>query len=121
MEATTNPQKCPSDYLPTGSHMDWLMHYAQKMTEPALGEYIGRIERRLSQMYPGTEWYYPREVKPENMDLFIKTVAMYIEQGHPEFEFSNDYLTIKKNFPYEPIKPNKPLHDIERLKYSEEI
>ena len=113
---TTKNHSDHRQYLPTGSHMDWLVEYAAKMTEPKLGEYIGRVEHRLSQMWPGTEWYYPREVKDETLDLFIKVVSFYIEHGHPEIEFSNDFRTIKKVI-VEPVKfvKNKPLHDVARL------
>ena len=82
----------------------WYFDYRSQMGKEKFYRYINRVYRLLMSMKPGSYLSIEKNVKPENIDLFIKTVCMFIsEQQNLKqskttcIEFNDSYTEIKCN------------------------
>jgi hypothetical protein len=64
------------------------------MGSEAFREYINRVYTELMMMNVGERFSIDKNVRPENIELFIKTGCMFILDGFYDYEFSNDYKYI---------------------------
>lgn len=73
----------------------WVEFYQQRMGEEAFREYRDSVYRKLLSLQPGNLFNIEEKVKVENRDLFIKICCAFIQEGHPEYVFSEDYKKIR--------------------------
>jgi len=73
---------------------DWHVPYMSRMGKDEFFSYVDRVYRLLRSMKPGNRLSIEKNVTPENIDLFIKVVCMYISEQTPrsdfDISFSND-------------------------------
>ena len=84
---------------------EWFNRYRSQMGKEFLETYINDAYKFLLAMQPGTFFTIEKNVKPENIDLFIKVCCMFIDERHhanqkleTSYVFSDDYsyITHKK-------------------------
>lgn len=64
---------------------------------PENWQYISKVCKVLDSIQPGQTWEIDRHVKPENTEIFIKCVCLYIDVWPSmKIEFTNDLTGIKK-------------------------
>ncbi len=73
----------------------WVEDYQRRMGEGAFREYRDNVYKKLLDMNAGTIFSIKDKVKEENRDLFIKICCAFIQEGHPDYSFSDDYKTIR--------------------------
>ena len=74
---------------------EWYHQYRSRMGVDNCDRYINSVYRMLSAMKPGSFFIIEKNVRPENIDLFIKVCCMYILESTGAYEFSNDYSIIR--------------------------
>lgn len=79
----------------------WVETFQRRMGDEAFREYRDNVYRKLQSMKPGTIFNIEEKVRQENLDLFIKICCAFIQEGHPDYSFSDDYKKIKCHGNYE--------------------
>lgn len=75
---------------------DWIQVYKQKMGDD-FRIYVNEVYKRLLSMKVGEIFSISEKVKVENIDLFVKIVCMFIQEGNSDFVFSDDFKKVKRN------------------------
>lgn len=78
----------------TGSHFDWMVAYAERITEAVLARYIYSIEKKLQELKI-TEKLYFKNVETKDPELLIKSICQFVE-NRPEYQISDDWQFIMK-------------------------
>lgn len=60
-------------------------------------KFVDKVYFELNKLPPKGSINITRDVHPNAIEKFIKICCMFICEGHPEYEFSNDYKTLKRN------------------------
>lgn len=83
------------------NNYDWFKEYTAQRGKEAFDKFINDVCKFLLEMKPGTFFQIERNVKPENIDFFIKVCCMFIHERYcsvqefkTEYIFSNDYTKI---------------------------
>jgi hypothetical protein len=71
--------------------------YERRMGKDYFRKYRDEVYIHLMSMKPGDRFSIETLVKEENLDLFIKIVCLFILEGHPNYEFTDDYKHVKCN------------------------
>lgn len=79
------------------TNYSFIEEYEKKMGIDYFRKYRDDIYRFLVSMKIGDRFSIERNVKVENIDLFIKIVCMFILAGNTAYEFSNDYKFVIRN------------------------
>ena len=81
---------------------DWYKQYRSQMGDIAFEQYVTRCYVILQTMQPGGFLVIDKNVRPENVDLFIKICCMFIDEhnrySHTArlyYEFKSDYSEIR--------------------------
>jgi hypothetical protein len=64
------------------------------MGSEAFREYVNSVYEKLMAMKVGDRFSIDKNVRPENIELFVKIGCMFILDGFYDYEFSNDYKYI---------------------------
>jgi hypothetical protein len=75
----------------------FIEEYEQRMGKEHFRKYRDGVYIHLTGMKAGEKFAVEKPVKKENLDLFIKTVCLFILEGNPYYEFSDDYKYVKRN------------------------
>jgi hypothetical protein len=77
---------------------DELNHFLKLYdTDYKVRAYVNKVYGLIEQIKPGMFITIDKLVSEQNLNMFIKSVCLYIiESKRNNIEFSNDYLTIKK-------------------------
>ena len=59
---------------------EWYHAYRSRMGAEAFGKYLNDVYRMLSGMKPGSFFSIEKNVRSENIDLFIKICCMFIDE-----------------------------------------
>jgi len=59
---------------------EWYAEYRSRMGIEAFDKYVNSVYNLLMKMKPGAYFVIERNVKPENIDLFIKICCMFIRE-----------------------------------------
>ena len=78
----------------TGSHFDWMVAYAERITEAVLARYIYSIEKKLDELKPNERFYF-KDVDTKDPELLIKSICQFVEHK-PEYHISKDWQFIMK-------------------------
>lgn len=80
---------------------DWVDKYINERGRDEFYKYLNSVYGFLLEMKPGTFFRIEGNVKPENIDLFIKICCLLIcerydskQEFETEYIFSNDYTKI---------------------------
>jgi dTDP-D-glucose 4,6-dehydratase len=79
----------------------WYETYKAARGAVALRDYINRVYRFLTDMRPGSVFRLEGNVRPENLDLFVKVCCLFIEERTymPDctayYEFNADVTVIR--------------------------
>ncbi|MDR1116614.1 MAG: hypothetical protein LBL33_10820 [Tannerella sp.] len=71
--------------------------YERRMGTEYFRKYRDDVYIHLAKMNPGDRFSVEILVKKENLDLFIKLVCLFILEGNPDYEFTDDYKNVKRN------------------------
>ena len=80
---------------------EWYTQYRSEMGDIAFQQYVNRCYVILQTMQPGGYLVIDKNVRPENVDLFIKICCMFIDehnrfsQARLSYEFKSDYSEIR--------------------------
>ena len=98
----------------------WCDTYRARLGREAYDRYVNAVYRLLTEMKPGSFFVVEKNVKPDNIDLFIKICCMFIQEHAviqkkcPEcYEFNEDYTIIKRKIRYDHNRRHLP-HDKRR-------
>lgn len=75
---------------------DWIQVYKQKMGDD-FRVYVNEVYKKLLSMKAGEVFSIADKVRVENIDLFVKIVCMFIQEGNSDFVFSDDFKKVKRN------------------------
>lgn len=75
----------------------FIEEYEKKMGQNYFRKYRDDVYIFLINMKVDEKFSIERNVKKENFDLFIKIICLFILEGHPDYEFTNDYKFVKRN------------------------
>jgi hypothetical protein len=82
---------------------NWVRQYRLLRGTEAFYGYVNEVYRFLDGMKPGTCFRLENNVRPENLDLFIKVCCMFIEEKPPEpalggsyYEFNDDCTVFRR-------------------------
>lgn len=78
----------------TGSHFDWMVAYAERITEPVLAKYIYSIEKKLQDLKPNESLHF-KNVETKDPELLIKSICQFVER-RPEYQISDDWRSVKR-------------------------
>lgn len=89
---------------PDYSHMrmndyKWIYHYIEVMGRTKFFELLYSRYKWLMSKPQGWTYYLPLSEKldtDEEKDLMIKTVCLFISEGHGDYQFSENYTTIMR-------------------------
>ncbi len=73
----------------------WIQTYKDKMGVDDFKKYVNEIYEMLLNMKPGDKFPIDRNVKQENIELFIKIVCLFISEGNDNYDFTNDYKVVR--------------------------
>lgn len=59
-------------------------------------KYLSKVFLRMLAMQPGECFLIDDNVIPENRDTFIKCVCLFMQGGAIDWQFSEDFTTIKR-------------------------
>jgi hypothetical protein len=76
----------------------WIMEYAAKMGQDNLFRYKNEVYKLLYNLKVGESITISKWVKPENLDLFIKTACCFISESKGCYMFYKNYTIIKHTF-----------------------
>ena len=83
------------------NNYDWLKEYTAQRGKEAFDKFINDVYKFLLEMKPGSFFQIEGNVKPENIDFFIKVCCMFIHERYcskqkftTEYIFSDDYTKI---------------------------
>jgi hypothetical protein len=85
------------------TNYDWHEEYAKQRGREAYRKFINDVYQLLLKMQPGSFFQIEGNVKPENIDLFIKVCCLFIEEMRAAkkgckiedyYVFSDDYTKI---------------------------
>jgi len=76
------------------NNWEWYYTYRSQMGADNYDRYVSSVYQMLSAMKTGSFFKIEKNVRPENIDLFIKVCCMYILETKG-YEFSNDYSIIR--------------------------
>jgi hypothetical protein len=81
---------------------EWCQAYRSQMGKEAYNQYVGNVYTLLLNMQPDTYFSIEKNVKPANIDLFVKVCCMFIQEqfmsDRPRnfcHSFSPDYTEIR--------------------------
>lgn len=75
----------------------FIPEYEQRMGKDYFRKYRDDVYIHLMKMKVGDRFSVEKLVKEENLDLFIKIVCLFILEGHPDYDFTNDYKHVRRN------------------------
>jgi len=59
---------------------EWMNKYRSRLGNEAWKKYVDSVMNMLNEMKPDTVFYIEKNVKPENIDLFIKVCCLFIHK-----------------------------------------
>lgn len=82
----------------------WIEEYKEKLKPEVFFKFIDMVYAWLGELKPGQTLLLSgrKNITNQNRDLFIKTVCLFITEGHEDYEFTNDYTAVIR-------KENKPI------------
>jgi hypothetical protein len=84
---------------------DWYEAYKSRMGAEALGCYIDRVYTFMRNMQPGSFFRLEGNVKPENIDLFVKVCCLFIsEYPYLHCYFNADATQLRRSRSFTPTK-----------------
>lgn len=86
----------------------WIETYKVRMGSEEFRYYVNTVYEMLLRMSPGDSFEIEKAVKTENIELFIKTVYMFITEQHDNYDFSNDYKIIRCHDREEKMERKRP-------------
>ena len=82
---------------------EWYGEYRSRLGMEACLRYINSVYKLLAEMKPGGFFVIEKNVRAENIDLFIKTCCMFIQESRHSrektpaiYEFNSGYTQIKR-------------------------
>lgn len=60
-------------------------------------KYVDHVYRELIKLRPLESIDVLKQVHPDSRDKFIKICCMFIREDHPDYYFTPDYKTLKRN------------------------
>jgi hypothetical protein len=83
------------------NNYDWLKEYITQRGKEAFNKFINDVYKFLLEIKPGSFFQIEGNVKPENIDFFIKVCCMFIHERYcskqtfaTEYIFSDNYSKI---------------------------